>query len=108
MISSCRLTVLILANVYLDDFSAQSGASLFLHEYETPYTFLNPPAQSWSYIKTPNQADFSNFTFVLTEDRDLLPGEGWSVIDSVETRRTRGKEDHLWIMQKGAATLAAA
>ncbi|KAG8886848.1 dolichyl-P-Man:Man(7)GlcNAc(2)-PP-dolichol alpha-1,6-mannosyltransferase [Tulasnella sp. 332] len=97
------------ANVYLDDFSAQSGASLFLQEYESPYAFLllDAPSQSWRYIKTPNQADFSNFTFVLTEDGDsVLFGEGWRVIDSVVKGRTRGKEDHLWIMEKKGAIRA--
>ncbi|KAG9039906.1 dolichyl-P-Man:Man(7)GlcNAc(2)-PP-dolichol alpha-1,6-mannosyltransferase [Tulasnella sp. JGI-2019a] len=87
------------ANVYMDDFSAQSGASLFLQAYAPPYTFLKAPSQSWTYDKTAHQTDFSNFTFVLTEDRGTHL-EGWCATDSVIRGRTRGKVDYLWIMQK--------
>ena len=73
----------ILADIYIDDLAAQSGASLFLQAYSPPYgPYLAKPAQDWSYDKTANRTDLSTFDFAIVEPKEM-PSE-WGVVGTVQ------------------------
>jgi alpha-1,6-mannosyltransferase len=104
------------ANIYIDNYSAQTGASLFLQLNSPPYAFIPPPPQVWKYDKTESLTltDLANshFTHVLTGNPTAFGGEKWDVLESIEGferigwRRIGGVRvpeiivmDKLWIMQ---------
>jgi len=59
-------------SVHIDNYAAQTGASLFLHEHAPPHGFLDSPHVPMSviYNKTENLVwpdDFQHFDWIITE-----------------------------------------
>ncbi|KAF8339810.1 Alg9-like mannosyltransferase family-domain-containing protein [Cantharellus anzutake] len=75
------------ARVYIDDYAAQSGASLFLQERGPPQLSFRTnaiPRMDWQYIKLKfNNTD--TFSHALVEDVRELGGK-WEVLDVVQVQ----------------------
>ena len=74
-----------LANVYIDNLAAQTGASLFLQNHAPPYPIWleGETERSWTYDKTENVTDFGAFSHVLTEDASRFSEGVWEVADVI-------------------------
>lgn len=80
-----------LVHVHIDNYAAQTGASLFLQEHAPPYPlYITSPAQAdWIYNKTENlpPSDITrskHFTHVITENLQDFPKANWIVVESIK------------------------
>ncbi|KDQ08720.1 glycosyltransferase family 22 protein [Botryobasidium botryosum FD-172 SS1] len=119
-----------IARVYIDNYAAHTGATLFLYLHSPPHLSLLAPEHGsaiWSYDRgRHNRTDFGEFTYVISEDWERWGAE-WEVLAGVEAfagvefgraegggrvygRRRWGKledwlprvvvEERLWILQR--------
>lgn len=78
-------------HVHIDNYAAQTGASLFLQVHTPPHlAFLRPLAQDgWVYNKTENLSardvtSARHFTHVITEAQVAYADLGWQAVEGVE------------------------
>ncbi|KAI6042478.1 glycosyltransferase family 22 protein [Pisolithus marmoratus] len=76
-------------HVHISNLAAQTGASLFLHEYTPPHNFTSfgpVPPHGWIYNKTegltPPMLASSNFTHLISE-YPVIGNNEWSVVDRI-------------------------
>ena len=84
--------------MHIDNYAAQTGASLFLHEHALPHGYLVLPRSPGSviYNKTENLAwpdDFQHFDWIITEHKGWFSQYGyqnsqWSVEGSIDGLRS--------------------
>ncbi|KIK79362.1 glycosyltransferase family 22 protein [Paxillus rubicundulus Ve08.2h10] len=76
-------------HLHISNLAAQTGASLFLHEYAPPTFLVSNPSSvhaSWTYNKTesltPSTIASSSFTHLIAESPEVADGE-WKVVQSI-------------------------
>jgi len=101
-----------IANVYMDNLAAQTGASLFLEEDSFPHpSFLDVPERDWHYFKILPPG--IKLTHAIVEDRSNFAPSEWDVRDVVRSVAgvsmkggflgllpTVQMKDSLWILSK--------
>ncbi|KAL8280641.1 hypothetical protein RQP46_006964 [Phenoliferia psychrophenolica] len=98
-------------NVHIDSHSAMTGASRFLHPFESPSPwFLSPPSSSpnWTFNKSESlslPSDFLAFDFLVTghPDRHLVAFDVLDAVEGFARFRLTGKpvfEESVWIMRR--------
>lgn len=93
--------------VHLCNLAAQSGASLFLHEYSSPVLLSAP---EWIYDKTEGIVATAKTTFTHAIVEDLTHLGNWTVLQEVrgfERLTLRGVQESvkLWIVARTHSTL---
>lgn len=93
--------------VHLCNLAAQSGASLFLHEYSSPVLLSAP---EWIYDKTEGIVATANATFTHAIIEDLMYVGNWTVLEEVkgfERLTLHGVQEaaKLWIVARPRSTL---
>lgn len=82
-------------NLHIDNLAAQTGASLFYQEHQSPYSaslipnVLERPS-AWKYSKAESVEDFSVYTHLLTEDirRFVTPSDAAAAFAQLDSSST--------------------
>lgn len=98
--------ILVGIRVHLCNLAAQSGASLFLHEYSSPVLLSAP---EWIYDKAEGIVATANATFTHAIVEDLTYVGNWTVLEEVkgfERLTLHGVQEaaKLWIIARPRST----